>query len=188
MALWFRSFDTDPTDVNVGTHWASYLSGFNRFLLLNDIKEDDRKKAGIIELGGPAISSIYDQLEINPPTVIKTEGQEDKTEAGKIDTYTEVCEKLTKYFNPRKSVLFEKIQFRKVQQNLDEPLKAYVMRLRLAAKHCDFDNVDQEICAQIVLMGSSDWLTQKILSFSSVDETKLENILRVGCAKELSAQ
>ena len=97
MELWFRAFDTDLTDVNVGTHWASYLSGFNRFLLLNDIKEDDRKKAGIIELGGTAISAIYDQLEINPPKVIKKENEEDTTEAGKIDSYTEVSEKLTKY-------------------------------------------------------------------------------------------
>ena len=98
-------------------------------------EDKKRKRALLLHYMGESTLNIFETL---PAT-------------GTADQYDEACQVLNNYFKPRKNASFEIFKFRKTNQNSDETLDQYHIRLVQKPKYCEFANIDGEIKAQIEL-------------------------------------
>ena len=150
---YFRAFDVDSP--NAGSSWIEYVKNFDLYCMWHNIDNDDRKRAGLLTFAGDAVQQIYATIEANQPTDDTSKEVKDETNASfnprryeqmaKLDTYNDVCSKLTKHFNPQRNKLFERNIFRNTRQFADENIISFATRLRTAARHCQFHNLDEEI-------------------------------------------
>ncbi len=165
-----------------------YLKAYARFNTFHQVKEEDRKIAGLLHLAGSTIVDIYSTLETNPKKAHATEKEADNVTAkmvdGDADTFQQVCDKLTNHFNPKRSRMYEVHMFRLLRQNPEESVLSFVTRLRTAAKYCEFHSVDFEIASSVLSNGSSDWLTKKALAGEK--GPTLESIMKLASSNELS--
>nr|XP_054761118.1 uncharacterized protein LOC129267432 [Lytechinus pictus] len=89
---------------------------------------------------------------------------------------------LTKYFEPRKNVVFERHAFRQAVQSDGETVDEYCTRLRVLAASCAFgEHTDEHIRDQIVDKCTSSSLRRKLLR---TDDLKLDDLLSIARATE----
>ena len=130
----FAPFDADNRE-NIEIRWQRWFTRFQNLLIALDIKDNKRKRALLLHYMGESTLNIFETLP----------------ETGTADEYDKACEVLNAYFKLRKNTSFEIFKFRKTNQNLDETLDQYHIRLVQKAKYCEFANIDSEIKAQIEL-------------------------------------
>ena len=91
------------------------------------------KKDGLIIYGGQIIADLKD-------TLLDLTGDE----AGQ-DAYTQIVNKLNKYFLPKKNKDFARFQIGNLKQNHGESLSRYYTRISEIAKKCSFSNESEGI-------------------------------------------
>ena len=98
------------------------------------ITVDNRKRALLLHLAGPAVQDIFATL----------------SDTG--TSYMEALTALNTYFTPQKSLQFERHTFRQAHQAPNESISQYVTRLRPLGEHCDFDkySLDEAIKDQLI--------------------------------------
>ena len=160
----------------------------------HNIDNDDRKRAGLLTFAGDAVQQIYATIEANQPTDDTSKEVKDETNASfnprryeqmaKLDTYNDVCSKLTKHFNPQRNKLFERNIFRNTRQFADENIISFATRLRTAARHCQFHNLDEEILDTLLMNCRSENLTKRALSIEDSSKLTLNNIIQMAMKEE----
>ncbi len=195
-SLYFKSFEVDSP--NAGTRWIEYVNAFERFCCFQGISVDERKMNGLLHVAGEAVAQIYSTLEKNTPIEGSATNGATKVEANAttntpeyylpievVDKYADVVKKLTTYFNPKRSKVYSRNIFRSLKQLQDESVITYVTRLRSAAQHCEFQNIDDEILDTLLLNCYSDKLTRKALS--QTEEPNLKTVLLWAQNEEIAA-
>ena len=124
----------------------AWLERFNTYLVAADIKDDGRKRALLLYQARSEVYEIFKTLE-----------------EGKVKDFKSAVKTLTKYFEPKKNVIYQTYVFRPATQGKGEEIDGFHTRLRGLAKHCEFVDADFEIKMQIVTNGTSLRLRKKAL-------------------------
>ena len=129
---------SDPTSTSA--RWSRWLERFNTYLVAADIKDDGRKRALLLYQAGTAGSEVYE--------IFKT------LEEDEAKDFKSAVKVLTKYFEPKKNVIYQTYVFRQATQGKEEEIDGFHTRLPGLAKHCQM---------QIVTNGTSSRLRKKAL-------------------------
>ena len=98
----------------------------------------------------------------------------------------ECVKALELYFKPKRNVVYERYQFNMCTQNLEEPVDAYINRLRKAASTCQFGTLTEELIRDRLVIGLQDHSTKlRLLKEESLDLNKALNICR---SSEIASQ
>ena len=160
-SLFFPNFELGTGDMmnSVGIRRIKYVSRFDNFLIAMNINNEQRKRALLLHFGGFDLQDIYDSVE--------------KTG----DTYEQLTQTFTSYFEPKTNSSFEIFNFQKTLQEEGESIQAYHLRLREMASRCDFVDVNKHIKTQLIL-GTTSIKLQKFC-FAIKDAT-VQDILTRG--------
>ncbi|XP_064107989.1 uncharacterized protein K02A2.6-like [Macrobrachium nipponense] len=96
----------------------------------------------------------------------------------------DVLAKFDVYFSPRKNELVARYKFRRCMQETNETLEAYVTRLKILVKDCNYGNQrDKQLRDQVVFGCTEDKLRQKLFE---VEDLTLEKTLDLCVAFQAS--
>ena len=154
-----QPFSLEPTD-SASSRWERWVRRFDNFLVAKNIDDMDRAKALLLHYAGEDVFDLSEALGVVA-----------------ADSFTATKKKLTDYFAPKRNTEFEVFTFRQAQQQQNETLDQFHMRLRQLAKHCAFHDDQREIKSQII----QKCLLQKVRD-KGLSETgmTLENLLTYG--------
>jgi len=94
-------------------------------------------------------------------------------QVARVDKFADLCKKMTDYYNPKRSKMYERHIFTHTKQKPEEDIMSFVTRLRTAARYCEYADTDEMICGQV--LSTSEWLTQRAFQ----DATELESIIKL---------
>ena len=115
-------------------------------------KSDAEKIALLLTIGGDELIEIYNSLEFPEP----------EPNANADITVGAVIERFNEYFSPRSNELTTRYKFRKCVQRTGERLDAFITRLKIIMKECDYgDEKDKQLRDQIVFGCREDSLRDK---------------------------
>ncbi len=102
----------------------------------------------------------------------------------RVDKFPDMCKKMTDYYNPKRSKMYERHVFTHTKQKPDEDIMSFVTRLRTAARYCEYVDTDEMICGQVLSGGTSEWLTTR--AFQDSSEPTLESIMKLATTKAVA--
>ena len=141
----FRRFNIDEEKTSLGIRWKTWVAELENLIVALNITDPKRKRAIMLYYAGNDVHEIYCSLLTTP------DANED---------YNVAKDKLTDYFEPKVNLTHEIFHFRQTKQGVsdskqsvseDEPIDAFVTRLRKKAKRCNFTDTDNEIKHQVIL-------------------------------------
>ncbi|CAM1332867.1 Uncharacterised protein r2_g4210 [Pycnogonum litorale] len=144
--------------------WRKWKRSFLLFMRSRGVVSDDTKQAILLHSAGPAVQDVYYSL-----TKDSDKG------------YEESIKLLDDYFLPKINVPFERHQFRRECQNLNESVDQFVCRLRQKAASCEFECEDSAIRDQVIDKCCSNTMRRKFLE---QDNLTLDVLLKVARAFE----
>nr|XP_054774618.1 uncharacterized protein LOC129282782 [Lytechinus pictus] len=151
----------DVRSARAGIAWPKWRRVFEYYLAASGVSADGQKRALLLHCAGPEVQELYETLV-----------DEDEPK------YETTLKALTKYFEPRKNVVFERHAFRQAVQSDDETVDEYCTRLRVLAASCAFgEHTDEQIRDQIVDKCTSSSLLR-------TDDLKLDDLLSIARATE----
>lgn len=156
--------------------WKSFKQRFELYLLAAEKskKSEETKVALLLTIGGSELLQIYNSFEFPAP--------DDSSNPAKV--LESVVEKFDAYFAPRKNELASRYKFRKCVQLADEHVDAYITRLRILIKDCNYEEQrDKELRDQIVFGCADDKLRQK---FFETDDLTLQKTVDLCVAYQAS--
>ncbi|CAG2247242.1 unnamed protein product [Mytilus edulis] len=107
---------------------------------------------------------------------------------GEHETVYEVAvEILNNHFTPQVNNSFQRNQFRAMEQKPQETIEQFITRLRQKAIYCNFGNVDEAICDQVIDKCSSKRLRRKLLERHNVTLQQLRETAQAMEAAEKQA-
>ena len=148
--------------------WKVFKQKFQIYLLASEkgTKPEETKVALLLNIGGDELLQIYNSFEFPAP------GTGNPNPANVLAS---VIAKFDEYFAPRKNELVSRYRFRKCIQKSDETLEAYVTRLKILIKDCNYDDQrDKQLRDQVVFGCLDDKLRQKLFE---VDDLTLQKTL-----------
>ena len=104
----------------------------------------------------------------------------DALSAADRNDHTRIIEKLRNHFTPQRHVLFERFKFNSANQEPDETIKSYVVRLRRLASRCEFGHLEDSLIRDRLVIGTTDRKTRDKL----LQERPVPNLLRCEQALE----
>ena len=118
-----RSF-IEQFNVEDPTAWNLWLERLNAFLLVNDIKDEEKKRAYLITtLGSQAYSILKNCITPQSPNDM---------------AYEKLTEALTNYFTPKMNTIFARFQFNSRGQQPGENIQNYINQLKNLSSLCSF--------------------------------------------------
>lgn len=111
-------------DITQPLTWDSYAERVNFYLEANGITDEGRKRAVLLSVCGPKTYSVVRSL-VSPA-------------APSTKSYVDLIALLKGHFSPNPSEIFQRFQFHRRNQQVDEGISAYVAELRHLAEHCNF--------------------------------------------------
>jgi len=144
---------------NVGIRWKSYIKRFRIMIEAMDVRRDSQKKALLLHSAGTEVFDVYEGLSHRGIEAMDFE---------------ETIAELDNYFNSNNNEDYAIHVFRKLKQEINESVDAFHLRLRKAAKECNFHNNEKEIRTQLIERCNSQKLRRKALK----SELTLDDILK----------
>ena len=107
--------------------------------------------------------------------------QEKSIPSEEQEVYSEIIKALDNYFNKTCDVSKERMKFREMRMQVEEPFEDWILRLETQAKFCEF-NEDQhrEEFLQAVLRRSIPGISDKLYEMSEVFDRKISKIVNHG--------
>ena len=143
--------------------WRHYVERLEFYFEANDAKDDGKKKAILLSVFGPAAYRTIRSATSVPLTTA---------------SYNQIKKQTEDHFDPTLSKATRRWRFRSRHQKQGESILAYVAELRKLAERCEFHDVAEELCDQLVV-GVNDHtirsklLAEKKLTFESAFEIAL---------------
>jgi hypothetical protein len=157
----------DATKSTAPQRWAIWLKEFHMYCTAQNARDKNQQKAALLLQVGPNVRAIYYALEDT------------------ADDVDAVIEKLSVFFAPFKNTDFEVLQFDNMTQNESETIAEYVIRLRQAAKNCEFADVDKEIVRVLRRTCISTKFKEELVKTKT---NKLDEILKLARTAEATRQ
>ena len=146
-----QPFSCEETS-NIGTRWKRWLRSFKLYAGGKGVTNAEQKKSLLLHSAGVRVQDIFFTL---PP-----ESTQDDT------VYEKAVKALDKQFTPQVNTPYERHVFRKMEQNPNETIDQYILRLRLQSETCEFWNeaaINEEIRDQVIECCLSINLKKKLL-------------------------
>jgi len=123
---------------NVATNWRIFKEAYNDFATATELTGKDAaiQAATLKTVMGKECREILTRLELSDV---------DKKKPDKI------LEKLEEYFAPARNVLYERYLFHSAQQQQNETVDQYIIRLQHLASNCKFGTLHDELRDRLVL-------------------------------------
>lgn len=138
-------------DTSPGPRWELWKRDFELIMEANGIVGAARR-VWLLAQGGPDIQRLNTFL---PPY----EGSNSAT----IDDYEKLVARLDLYFKPKVLYVLERAKFRAIEQNPNERIDSFLMRLREQGSRCNFGNcLEIMIIDQIISKCRSEKLKEKL--------------------------
>ena len=160
------SFKPTGEPSTVSQRWTKWRKSFEYFVIASGVRNQERKRALLLHLVGPATQDIYETLTDDD------------------QSYDSTIEALEQHFSITKNVPFERSKFHQAKQQQNESVEQYITRLRTLSLYCEYQDNNDQIRDQFIASCSSTKLRKRLLTESQLT---LEKILEIGRARE-SAQ
>ena len=124
-------------------NWRVFKEAYADFATATELtnKDDVIQAATLKTVMGKECQQILSRLELS---------NDDKKKPNKI------LEKLEEYFAPSRNVLYERYQFHSAQQQCNETVDQYIIRLRHLAESCKFGELHDEMVRDRLVLGCRD--------------------------------
>ena len=129
---------------NTEQAWKTFKQKFDHYVLAAGFKKrsDEEKVALLLNLGGDELLEIYNSFDFPQP-------EDNAPDPAKV--LKTVLDKLDAHFAPRKSTLINRYKLHQCQQQSGETVDAFITRLKVLAKDCDFKvHRDERLRDQLV--------------------------------------
>ena len=128
---------------NIAENWKIFQEAYTDYAVATELtgKEDTIQVATLKTLMGKECKQVLNRLDL-------TEGQLKKTAT--------ILEGLRKHFSPERNVLYECYLFHSAEQQQNETVDQYVLRLRHLAESCKFAALHDEMLRYRLVLGCSD--------------------------------
>lgn len=139
--------------------WNNYVKRFKHFCLANGVTEDSQKLHLFLTLVGASTFKLLSNL-IAPQESCDL-------------NISQVIEKLTSHFKPKKLKIAECFRFYKRNQLKSESVADYLAELRRLALTCEFDNfLDEALCDRFVCGLLDEAIQRRLLAEADLTLTK----------------
>ncbi|KAK5637834.1 hypothetical protein RI129_000175 [Pyrocoelia pectoralis] len=98
-------------------------------------------------------------------------------------TVAMVKQRFTDYFEPKINITFERFKFHKMAQQVNEKVEEFVGRLRVQAKRCEFQHLQNEVIRDQLVIGLLNEDVRKVLL---AEDPQLEAAVSKARASELA--
>lgn len=139
----------EPFDVSQPASWDIYSQRVHFYILANGVTTSERKRAVFLSVCGAQTFAIVCSL-VSPLS------PQDKT-------LEEILALLKGHFSPKPSEIYQRFQFHRRGQLLNEGISSYVAELRKLAQHCNFGDVLDTTLRDRLVCGVRDEALQRRL-------------------------
>ena len=114
--------------------WKLFKQRFELYLLASEksSKSEETKVALLLTCGGNELLQIYNSFEFPAAT--------NASSPDPAKVLKSVFEKFDNYFAPRRNELAARYKFRKCLQTTEESIEAYITRLKILVKDCNYED------------------------------------------------
>lgn len=113
-----EQFDPEKSD------FGSYIDRFDQFLIVNNVSDEQKKRAMLITHIGPDAYAVLENLVMPEKPVSKD--------------FKDLVKILKEHFTPKRVVMVERFKFHKRDQKENENMAEYIVQLKKMAKFCEF--------------------------------------------------
>lgn len=142
LAATVAPFQADSDPATTAQRWKKWTDRFENLMIALQLTDPTRKKALLLHLAGESVQDTFDGLIVDDVP--------EDADLNETNVYTQARKALDDFFAPSKNVTFEVYNFRLARQTAGESTDSYHARLRTLAKYCQFEDIDNEIKAQII--------------------------------------
>ncbi len=157
---------------NVDSNWRSFKQQFELYMAAigMDTKPEARKVALLLTIAGPQAIEVYNTFVFN-----------ENEDRNKLE---DVLAKFTAHCSPKKNETYERYVFRSRVQQPHETFDNFLTDLRLKAKTCNFDQLNDSMIRDQIVFGIYDTkLRQRLLRET---ELTLQEAIKICQASELA--
>ena len=156
-----------------GTSFSVYIVKLKAFFSVNEVPEESKINVLITLLPSVVVEKLINLCE--------PEGFEKKN-------IEELLALIQNFYNPRKNVILERFEFNKNKQEVNEPLKDFIMKLKKSATNCKFETFLDDMLRDRFIFGVKDTSVQLMLLMESTKNEKLTfaEASKLAVATELS--
>ncbi|XP_077974282.1 uncharacterized protein LOC144429911 isoform X1 [Styela clava] len=150
---------------NLAENWRRFKQSFDIYLIAaeENNKPDAARVAMLLNFAGEDALELYENF---------TYAEDDKQNLNKV------VEQFENYFNPQKSILFERFKFWEYKQEKTETVDEYATRLRTQVKQCQFVAPQNMVRDKFVLGLSNNSVKERLLRGKDPTITKALEIAR----------
>ena len=156
-----QPFKVGADATSVGQRWERWKSSFELYVAASGITCDTQKRALLLHCAGSEVQDVFNTM----------------TDTG--TKYEDALSKLDAYFTPKKDIPWERLQFRRTLPLRNESVENFVIRLKQAAKSCEFgDDISNQIRDQVLDKWTEVEMKRKWYSEKNLSLDKLLEIAR----------
>ena len=147
--LQISPFDVTEDRLDCGRLWSRWVERFERELIYHGVEvstKPDLARAALLIHAGIAVEDIHDSL----PDMVKPEN----IVAASWTSYAGSKAKLAAYFSPQVCNDFAIFELINTKMQSSKTIAAYALRLREAAKKCDFSNWNEDKMIKMLLISN----------------------------------
>jgi hypothetical protein len=168
----FERFDVDlDGGKSNSSRWVIWLRRFDLYIEANAITGDRKKIATLLTEAGSGVEEIYEAMR-------------DGTKAKADEKYAEISKLISDHFAPQKNLNMSRLKFRETSHHIGESIDEYFVRLKTAARECEFADTDNEILLQLI-QGCND---KRVKLKASQETISLANLLKFIQSLEYSTE
>ena len=160
---------------NTEQAWKSFKQRFDLYLLAAGFKKkpEEEKVALLLNLGGDELIEIYNSFDFPSPVGSATDPSK---------VLQTVVEKFDAHFAPRRTTLINRFKFHKCEQMSGEPVEAFITRLKVLMKDCDYKaQKNEQLRDQLAFGCRDDALREK---FFREEDLTLEDAEKIAAAHQ----
>lgn len=139
----FQFAHPEKFDFTKPERWERWFQRFERFRLASGLCEadEDVQVSKLIYSMGPEADDILSSLKIS---------------SGDINQWQPVKEALSKYFIPKRNVIFERAKFNQRKQEEGETADSFITALHVLTEYCDYGALHDDLIRDRIVVGLRD--------------------------------
>ena len=122
--------------------WSAYAERLEHYFAANEVADGGKKRAILLSVCGPSTYGLIRSL-VSPQKATDF-------------SYTEIVEKVNRYYNPRPSAVVQRFKFNSRSCQPGETVAAYVAELRKLSEFCEFADTLDEMLRDRLVWGIAD--------------------------------
>lgn len=146
-----KPFDAKVDQSQLASEWRRWKRSLEYCLEAQGVTSQREKRNQLLHLGGPDLQDIFDSLpEVNNVPHVSPDPP----------FYDVAIEQLDAHFQPSRRRTYERHIFRQISQQQGERFNDFVMKLRVQANRCDFDQEGTSVLESMII----DQIAEKCIS------------------------